>query len=411
MTMPPFGTETPISNYPDKRILWIGSMVSGFNTYQTSLIEILNHLEKRGYSVTLFGTRPKNPLSAKDPLVKTIFIPLKYKPAVSSVLFNLITAIFLPFYIAFFRPAFVFFQPDITALASVPAKLLSKATGTKFVLDIRSIPVEITGFQGFLQKLGFDTSVNVAKRLFSGITIITPPMKEEICLAFKIDSDKVGVWTSGVSTMVFNPETYASDGLELRRVLGLNDKFVVFYHGALSVTRGILETTNAIKYVKSTNPDIVLFLLGSGSISGQLEELVKKEQLEKNVIIRKPVPYSEVPKYIAMSDVCISPLPFHQYWRFQSPLKLLEYMAMQKSIILTTIPAHKAMVGDEKCGLYISSTKPEEIAKAIHFAYENRHQLDAWGKTGRRRVTEKYTWEKVAKDLDNYLEKIKETAR
>ena len=409
--MPPFDTQSPASNSAAKRILWIGSMVSGFNTYQTSLIEILNHLEKRGYNVTLFGTRPKTPLSAKDPPVKTIFIPLKYKPAVSSIIFNLITTIFLPFYIAFFRPAFVFFQPDITAVASVPAKLFSKATRTKFVLDIRSIPVEITGFQGFLQKLGFDTSVNVAKRLFSGITIITPAMKEEICSAFKIDSDKVGVWTSGVSTVVFNPETYASAGLKLRRMLGLNDKFVVFYHGALSATRGIFETTKAIISVKSTNPEIVLFLLGSGSISGQLEELVKKGQLEKNIIILKPVPYEEVPKYIAMSDVCISPLPFHHYWRFQSPLKVLEYMAMQKSIILTATPAHKAMVGDEKCGLYISSTKPEEIAKAIRFAYENRHQIEAWGKTGRRRVTEEYTWEKVAKDLDNYLEKIEKSAR
>jgi len=386
-------------------------MVSGFNTYQTSLIEILNHLEKRGYSVTLFGTRPKNPLSTKSPNIKTVFLPLKYAPAVSSILFNLAASIFLPFYMAFHKLDFVLFQPDITVLAAIPSKPLSKLTRTKFVLDIRSIPVETIGFQGLLQKIGFQTSVIVAKRLFSGMTIITNPMKEEICLNFRIDPAKVGVWTSGVATATFNPEAHVFDGRELRNRLGLTDKFVVFYHGALSATRGIFETVDAMRIVKAKNPGILLFMLGAGPISNQLEEFVKKEQLEKNVIIHNPVPYSEVPKYIAMSNVCISPLPSHPYWRFQSSLKLLEYMSMRKTTILTRIPAHTAVVGDAKCGIYISSTKPEKIAEAILFAYERKDQLDELGKTGRKIVTERYTWDKVSEDLDNYLEEIEERAR
>lgn len=385
--------------------------MSGFNTYQTSLIEILHHLEKRGHAIALFGTRPRNALSAQIPRIKTMFIPLKYKPAFSSILFTVATSIFLPFYMAFHKLDFVMFQPDVTVLAAIPSKLLSKLAGTKFVLDIRSIPVETVGFQGLLQKIGFNISVNVAKRLFSGMTIITYPMKEEVCLNFRVNPAKVGVWTSGVATAAFNPEAHVFDGRELRNRLGLTDKFVVFYHGALSATRGIFETVDAMRIVRAKNPSILLFLLGAGSISDQLEELVKKEHLEKNVVIHNPVPYSEVPKYIAMSNVCISPLPFHPYWRFQSSLKLLEYMSMRKTTILTRIPAHIEVVGDAKCGIYISSAKPEEIAEAILLAYERRDQLDELGKTGRKIVVERYTWDKVSGDLDNYLEEVEERAR
>jgi glycosyltransferase involved in cell wall biosynthesis len=109
-----------------------------------------------------------------------------------------------------------------------------------------------------------------------------------------------------------------------------------------------------------------------------------------------------------MCDVGIIPLPDHPYWRFQSPLKLLEYLAMEKVVILTDIPAHRAVIGEAKCGVYISAVNPTKIAGAIEYAYLNKGNLEEWGKMGRKIVKEKYTWEKVAMDLENYLLSIDE---
>jgi glycosyltransferase involved in cell wall biosynthesis len=134
-----------------------------------------------------------------------------------------------------------------------------------------------------------------------------------------------------------------------------------------------------------------------------LRALIQKEGLQENIIITNPVIQSEVPKFISMCDVCIIPLPDHPYWRFQSPLKLLEYLAMEKVVILTDIPAHRAVLGEAKCGIYISSAKPMEIVKAIENAYLNKENLEEWGKIGRQIIVEKFTWAKVARDLENYL--------
>jgi glycosyltransferase involved in cell wall biosynthesis len=378
-------------------------MISGINTYQTSLIEMMNSLGKKGHTVALIGIRPKNRVAINSEKVSTTFIPFKYVSAISPIAFSLVMTILLPFYIVFWKPDFVFFQPDISVLSSIPSFCSSKLTRTKFLLDIRSTPVETFGVRGSLQELAFNMSVNTAKKAFSGITIITPLMKQEISQTFRIDPTTMGVWTSGVSTELFKPEAYISESRELRSKLALNGKFVVFYHGSFSATRGILESAEAISMLKSQNPQLVLFLLGAGPVSERLEELIKKDGLQENVIIHKPVAYAEVPKYIAMSDVCISPLPYHPYWKYQCPLKLMEYLAMEKPIILTNIPAHKSIVNNTDCAIFIPSAKPKIIADAIQFAYENKNKLGEWGKTGRSIVTEKYTWEKIAKNLEDYL--------
>jgi len=76
---------------------------------------------------------------------------------------------------------------------------------------------------------------------------------------------------------------------------------------------------------------------------------------------------------------------------------------MEKVVILTDIPAHRAVIGEAKCGIYLSSVKPIEIAEKIEYAYLDKASLKEWGKIGREIIKKEYTWDKVARDLENYL--------
>jgi glycosyltransferase involved in cell wall biosynthesis len=167
------------------------------------------------------------------------------------------------------------------------------------------------------------------------------------------------------------------------------------------------ETIESLKILKIAGYDVVLFFLGAGSALTSLTEVIRENHLEDNVIIHSQVAYEKVPKFIQMADVCIVPLPDNPFWRSQSPLKLLEYLAMQKTVILTDIPAHKFVVGDSACGVYISAVTPTEIARSLLYVLENRDKLSEWGKSGRKIICDKYTWKKVAEDLSNYLLSIK----
>jgi glycosyltransferase involved in cell wall biosynthesis len=240
------------------------------------------------------------------------------------------------------------------------------------------------------------------------MTIITDLMKKEVCNKFHIDPNWVGVWSSGVSTELFKYEKYVHDGIELRGKLGLTNRFIIFYHGAFSQARGLMNAISAMLMVKDRYPTAVLFLLGTGSIQtvGDMRKAIQYNGLQDKVILHDAVDYAEVPKYIAMCDVGIVPLLDLPQWRNQCPLKLLEYLAMKKVVILTDIPCHREVVGNNKCGIYLSSASPAEIARSVAFAYDNKEKLKEWGAKGRVIVENKYTWEKIAENLDDYLRLI-----
>lgn len=384
-----------------KKIFWLSFLVFGYSNV-ISQTEMVKHLSKLGEEVHLFAMAP-NRNYQRNSNKHFILFPMKFIPIITPILYTLALFISIPFYIIIGNPDYIITDKG-TTIIGFALKFLLRPTKIKVVLDIRSTPIEIRGtFREYLDALLFRISINLAKKKLDGVTILTELMKKEICYEFDIDPKFVGVWTSGVSTMLFDPENF--DGKEMRKKLGLNDKFIIFYHGALGIGRvkEIIAIINCLKILKSQYSDLVLFLLGGGDGVLILRKLTRESDLEDFVIIREKVDYAEVPKYIAMCDVGIVPLPDSPNWRYQCPLKLLEYLAMRKVVIATDIPANREIIAKSKCGIYISSTDPEEIAKAIVYAYNNRERLGEWGKFGRGIVEKSYTWEKVAEDLENYL--------
>jgi len=272
-------------------------------------------------------------------------------------------------------------------------------------LDIRSHPVTALEFKGYVRTLFFNISVIYSKHIFNGITIITNSMKMYICNKFNVNSNFIGVWTSGVSLNIFDPKKYVKEGKFLRQKFGFNNKFIVFYHGNFGINRGILEWIKSIKFIDE-NVDIVYFLLGKGEVLPKIINFIEKYGFQNRVFIHNPVDYEDVPKYIAMSNIGILPLPDLPDWRYQCPLKLLEYLSMQKAVILTDIESHREIVKQDKSVIFIKTINEEEIAKAIMYAYEHKMYLDRIGADGRKIVKEKYVWEKVAKNFDDYLSKL-----
>jgi glycosyltransferase involved in cell wall biosynthesis len=325
----------------------------------------------------------------------------------SALLFAGMSFFLLPYYLVSLRPDYIVVEPGISSLGFLWVPILPFFRNTKFVLDIRSTPVEVAGLHGRMEVFLFMISVIFAKVFFDGITVITSLMRNEICEKFGINKEFVGVWTSGVSQELFDPQKYSEEETDsLKRKLGLNGKFIVFYHGYFGVKRGILECVRSISLIGNKCNDLVLFLLGNGPALSEIEKEILVHGLQDKVFVHRPVTYKDVPKYISMCDVGIVPLPDLPDWRHQCPLKLLELMSMRKPVILTSIPAHKEVIGDGKCGIYVSSVNPVEIAGAITYAHENKDNLEHLKTCGKNIVNMRYTWNKVAEDFDSYLSKV-----
>jgi glycosyltransferase involved in cell wall biosynthesis len=387
-------------------ILWVIFTLLDLSINKAAPMDILQEFLKKGYRARLISARSSNMSQNKYLRGHLNLIPLKRIPLVLPLMFAILMLFYFPIYVLLFKPNYIIMEPNVQILTVFPTILVAKLKKSKLILDVRTIPVESVGLRGYLDKFWFFVSIVVAKKLFDGITIITPLMKQEVCNNFRLDSNKIGVWTSGVSDSLFNIESLAVKSSCLKTKLGLSEKFIVFYHGVFTSSRGLDKTIEAMALIKPKHPDIVFFLLGNGPVVEDLKALIRKEDLQRNVIIHSAVEQLEVPKFIDFCDVGIIPLPNNTYWRFQSPLKLLEYLSMKKVVVLSDIPAHRWVVDEAKCAIYFSSVTPVEIAKSIEYAYDNRDRLVSWGKVGREIIKRSYTWEKVAQNLENYLKSI-----
>ena len=393
-----------LKNDAKLNIIWAEFIIWDLSLSKTTELEILNGLARLGHNVELIALRSKQ-VSMRTALFRSTLVPLRNIRLLVPVMFTIVEAFLLSLRVAFSKIDFIITEPGLNVLGFFPAILLGKLRKTKFVLDIRSPPVESSSrFLWTLEKLSCDISVLLAMRFFRGITIITSQMRTEFSQRYNLDEDRIGVWSSGVSPIVFNPLEYPVEKRSiLKQELGISERFVVLYHGFFAEDRGLKESVQAMALLEQGCPNVVLFLLGSGPYEQELKKIIAEQNLSKCVKLHESVKYSDVPKFIAMCDVGLVPLPDLSKWKSQCPLKLLEYLAMEKPVILTDLPAHREIVQQNEIGMFVGEGTPESISRGIRFAYKNRANLAEWGKKGQEIVAEKYTWDKVAKTLEAYL--------
>jgi len=384
------------------KILWIKrKFLSGLDS--TTWIEMTRHLRVKGHDVRLVVNHLKGkPDFGLGSCI--IYLPMATKPRPIWSISSLISFFFYTHFFTLLKKPDIVLTDSITVFLTLPLNLLKRIglLETRFVFDLRTVPVDVSGFRRWFEGLKYRYTIRYAKRWYDGITAITPLLKRQISEEFGIKASKIGLWSSGVSLNMFN-------SARLERINEKpfpNGKFVVMYHGVLSPNRGLQETVHAINLVNEVAPDIVFFMLGDGPARGELEFLIKQMRLGNNVFLHEVVPYSEVPRYISSCDVGILPFPDINWWQVSSPIKLMEYLAMEKPVIATDIEAHRLVLGSVKCAFFVRSHNPGDISEGILKAYQNRERLREWGRYGRKIIEEGYTWEKQAMRLAAYLKDI-----
>ncbi len=237
--------------------------------------------------------------------------------------------------------------------------------------------------------------------MFKSITVITPLLKKQVVENFGFKDENVDIWTSGVNLEIYDKDSLRpiNDGI-------FESRFTVMYHGTLSMSRGLLESVEAIKLVKDDIPDVLLLILGSGRAREKIKSLIDKHELADKVMLKNSVKYNHVPKYISKCDVGILAYPRINYWQTSSPIKLFEYFAMRKPVIVTELVAFRDVIGKENCGIFIESNKPAQIAQAIRKAYQMRPKLPEMGSRGRSIVELNYTWRAQAQRYASFLRKL-----
>jgi glycosyltransferase involved in cell wall biosynthesis len=296
------------------------------------------------------------------------------------------------------------FKPDAVVgwgiLNSAVAVLLAHKHNIPFlyywidVLD-RLIPAHV--FQG----LGKNVEKYALKR--ADLVLAINDKLKDCVVRLGAPETKTSVLRAGVDIRRFDPTAYHG---EVRGKYGLKEQDkVIFFMGWLYNFSGLKEVANEL--VKIADDNLKLLIVGEGDVYDDLECIKRESDLGDRLILTGKVPYEEIPGLISAADVCILPAyPYEPIMQDIVPIKLYEYMAMQKPVVVTRLPGIYQEFGEGNGVIYGKS--PEDVLNIALQVLANGSK-DTGLKA--RRFVEQNSWDKITGQFESVvkemIEKIK----
>ena len=140
----------------------------------------------------------------------------------------------------------------------------------------------------------------------------------------------------------------------------INSNFILFV-GRFSKSKGIETLIDAFNIVNNNFLDINLVIMGVDfGFEKTMEELIKKFNLSKKILVIKNPPREDVISAYGESEFLVLP----SQWEL-SPLVPLESFAFKKPVISTKSHGIPFTVQDDKNGILVDPENPDQLAKAI----------------------------------------------
>lgn len=199
-----------------------------------------------------------------------------------------------------------------------------------------------------------------------------------------------------------NPERFSEeiDPTEIKNRHTLEGKKIVLFVGRLVYHKGLDYLIDSAKFMPK---DVRFLIVGSGDYSDKLRRRAKDRGVEDKVIFTGRVAFDDIPKYFAACDIFILP----SISRLEAfGLVVLEAMASSKPVIVSKIPGVMELVTDGQEGVHTEPMNAEDLAEKIKLLLSDPMLRKKMGENGRSKVLKDFTWDKVAKQIEEVYEQL-----
>lgn len=149
-------------------------------------------------------------------------------------------------------------------------------------------------------------------------------------------------------------------------------------------------------------PEYHFLLVGTGRDWQEVKDKVDQRGMS-NIELTGGVPHKEVFAYINNMDVCLNifkPIPVSHR---ACPLKLFEYMGLDKPVISTRL--HELEHVDEDFLYYADDAV--ELIESIRCVFTDAEQARAKSEKGFEKTKQSYTWSKLAEQFEQIVDSLK----
>jgi glycosyltransferase involved in cell wall biosynthesis len=294
--------------------------------------------------------------------------------------------------------------------AGLMGVLLSRLFGIPTVYDMHSsLPEQLGNFRytrsAVLRRL-LALSERWTIRGSAAVIVICPYLEEVVA---KVDAERPCFLIENSPLAEATQSVGQEEIAALRKSHGLEDSVVIGYTGTFEAYQGIELLFDAVRWVTGQDDRVRLLMVGGHADQiRRAQDAVHDKMLEGKVVFAGQRSPSDMPVYLAASDILVSPRS-HGY---NTPLKIYSYLRAGKPIVATRLLTHTQVLDDEVAEL--TAAEPEAFGRGILNLIRDPQRARSLADHARRRAEERYSYEryleKTRRALD-FLSRIAEPER
>jgi glycosyltransferase involved in cell wall biosynthesis len=208
--------------------------------------------------------------------------------------------------------------------------------------------------------------------------LVNSPAYRGYMIAKGVPERKVTYIAYGTDVDMFNPQV---DGSSIRGELGLQDKFIVLYAGALGQANDIDTILRAAQRLNGQDK-ISFMLFGDGKERARLQSEAVRMKLS-NVIFAGVRAKKEMPRVVASADVCLAILQDIPMFRTTYPNKVFDYMASGRATVLVIDGVSRQLIETSNGGVFVQPGDDEMLAEKILELSKDPKHVQQMGRNAR----------------------------
>ena len=208
--------------------------------------------------------------------------------------------------------------------------------------------------------------------------LVNSPAYKEYMIGKGVPENKVTYIAYGTDVDMFNPQV---DGSSIRAELGMDDKFVVLYAGALGQANDIDTILRAAERLKEEDK-IRFVLFGDGKERTRLQAEAERMKLS-NFIFAGVRPKKDMPYVVASADVCLAILQDIPMFRTTYPNKVFDYMGAGRATVLVIDGVSRGLIESSNGGVFVQPGDDAMLAEKILELSKDPQRVQQMGQSAR----------------------------
>jgi len=218
----------------------------------------------------------------------------------------------------------------------------------------------------------------------------------------------INVIPNGVDVELFRPQPR---NVSIAKKLGVTDQdIVIAFSGHITDEKGLDVLVKSAATLVRSYRNIKFLIVGDGGFLKEIKTLVSNLKLEDKFIFVGFLSGDQLPDYLSLADICVAPYmpgPWYEVSKVETPLKVVEYMALGKPVVMSRISEENVLTWGNG-GLLVTPGDVSELTSSLISLIEDEKLRNSLGENGRRFIEKEYSWQKITKKLISIYRSLNE---